>query len=136
MGKNAMDILRERDFIKQVVYEDELYKLLENEVVSFYVGFDPTADSLHVGHYLAMMAMSHLQKAGHRPIVLVGGGTAMVGDPSGRTDMRTMMTKDTIAANCEAFKVQMSHFFSFEGDNAAVMVNNADWLLNLNYIIF
>ncbi|NCA66694.1 MAG: tyrosine--tRNA ligase [Clostridia bacterium] len=136
MGKNAMDILRERDFIKQVVYEEDLYKLLGSESVSFYIGFDPTADSLHVGHYLAMMAMSHLQKAGHRPIVLVGGGTAMVGDPSGRSDMRSMMTKDTIMANCEAFKVQMSRFFSFEGDNAAVMVNNADWLLTLNYIDF
>lgn len=136
MHKNAMDILRERDFIKQVVYEEELYKLLDNESVSFYVGFDPTADSLHVGHYLAMMAMSHLQKAGHRPIVLVGGGTAMIGDPSGRTDMRSMMTKETIAANCEAFKTQMSRFFSFEGDNAAVMVNNADWLLGLNYVDF
>ncbi len=136
MGRNAMDILRERDFIKQVVYEEELYKLLGSESVSFYVGFDPTADSLHVGHYLAMMAMAHLQKAGHRPIVLVGGATAMVGDPSGRSDMRTMMTKATIEANCEAFKHQMSRFFSFEGANAAVMVNNADWLSNLNYIDF
>lgn len=136
MGKNVMDTLRERGFIKQVVYEDELYKLLGEGSVSFYVGFDPTADSLHVGHYLAMMAMAHLQKAGHRPIVLVGGATAMVGDPSGRTDMRSMMTKETIEYNCEAFKTQMSKFFSFEGSNAAVMVNNADWLLDLNYIDF
>lgn len=131
-----MDTLRERGFIKQTVYEEELYELLGKESVPFYIGFDPTADSLHVGHFLALMAMSHMQKAGHKPIVLIGGGTAMVGDPSGRTDMRSMMTKETIAHNCECFKKQMSRFFSFEGDNAAVMVNNADWLLNLNYIDF
>ncbi len=131
-----MDTLRERGFIKQTVYEEELYELLGKESVPFYIGFDPTADSLHVGHFLALMAMSHMQKAGHKPIVLIGGGTAMVGDPSGRTDMRSMMTKETIAHNCECFKKQMSRFFTFEGDNAAVMVNNADWLLNLNYIDF
>ncbi len=136
MSKNVIDVLRERDFIKQIVYEDELYSLLGRESVSFYIGFDPTANSLHVGHYLAMMAMAHLQRAGHRPIVLVGGGTAMVGDPSGRTDLRSMLDKDTIMANCEAFKAQMSRFFSFEGQNAAIMVNNADWLLDLNYIEF
>ena len=133
---NVMDTLRERGFIKQVVYEDELYRLLGSQSVSFYIGFDPTADSLHVGHYLAMMAMAHMQRAGHRPIVLIGGGTAMVGDPSGRTDMRKMMTKETIAHNCDCFRTQMSRFFSFEGDNAAIMVNNADWLLPLNYIDF
>lgn len=131
-----MDTLRERGFIKQTVYEEELYELLGKESVPFYIGFDPTADSLHVGHFLALMAMSHMQKAGHKPIVLIGGGTGMVGDPSGRTDMRSMMTKETIAHNCECFKKQMSRFFTFEGDNAAVMVNNADWLLNLNYIDF
>ncbi len=136
MKKNVMDILRERGFIKQTVYEDELYELLGKESVPFYIGFDPTADSLHVGHFLALMAMSHMQKAGHKPIVLIGGGTAMVGDPSGRTDMRSMMTKEQIAHNCECFKKQMSKFFSFEGENAAVMVNNADWLLGLNYIDF
>ena len=134
--KNVMDILRERGFIKQTVFEEDLYKLLDTESVPFYIGFDPTADSLHVGHFLALMAMSHMQKAGHKPIVLIGGGTAMVGDPSGRTDMRSMMTKETIAHNCACFKEQMSKFFSFEGENAAVMVNNADWLLNLNYIDF
>ena len=133
---NVMDTLRERGFIKQTVYEEDLYKLLDTEKVSFYIGFDPTADSLHVGHYLAMMAMAHMQRAGHRPIVLIGGGTAMVGDPSGRTDMRKMMTKEVIAHNCECFRKQMSRFFSFEGDNAAIMVNNADWLLDLNYIDF
>ncbi len=133
---NVMDTLRERGFIKQVVYEEDLYKLLDTEKVSFYIGFDPTADSLHVGHYLAMMAMAHMQRAGHRPIVLIGGGTAMVGDPSGRTDMRKMMTKEVIEHNCECFRKQMSRFFSFEGDNAAIMVNNADWLLGLNYVDF
>lgn len=131
-----MDILRERGFIKQTVYEDELYELLGKQSVPFYIGFDPTADSLHVGHFLALMAMSHMQKAGHKPIVLIGGGTAMIGDPSGRTDMRGMMTKETIAHNCACFKKQMKRFFSFEGENAAVMVNNADWLLNLNYVDF
>lgn len=134
--KNALDILRERGFIKQTVFEEDLYKLLDSESVPFYVGFDPTADSLHVGHFLALMAMSHLQKAGHKPIALVGGGTGMIGDPSGRSDLRTMMTKEMIAHNCECFKKQMSRFFSFEGDNAAVMVNNADWLLDLNYVDF
>ena len=134
--RNVMDVLRERGFIKQTVFEEDLYKLLGSESVPFYIGFDPTADSLHVGHFLALMAMSHMQKAGHKPIVLIGGGTAMVGDPSGRTDMRSMMTKETIAHNCECFREQMSRFFSFEGENAAVMVNNADWLLNLNYVDF
>ncbi|MBO4534945.1 MAG: tyrosine--tRNA ligase, partial [Clostridia bacterium] len=133
---NVMDTLRDRGFIKQIVFEEDLYKLLDEKSVSFYIGFDPTADSLHVGHYLAMMAMAHMQRAGHRPIVLIGGGTAMVGDPSGRTDMRKMMTKETIEHNCECFREQMSRFFSFEGDNAAIMVNNADWLWGLNYIDF
>lgn len=133
---NILDTLKARGFIKQVVYEEELYKLLDTESVPFYIGFDPTADSLHVGHFLACMAMAHMQKAGHKPIVLVGGGTGMVGDPSGRNDMRSMMTKEQVQYNCDRFKEQMSKFFSFEGDNAAVMVNNADWLLNLNYIDF
>ena len=133
---NVMDTLRERGFIKQTVFEEDLYKLLGSEKVSFYIGFDPTADSLHVGHYLAMMAMSHMQKAGHRPIVLIGGGTGMIGDPSGRTDMRNMLTAETVQHNCECFKKQMSRFFSFEGENAAIMVNNGDWLLNLNYVDF
>lgn len=134
--KNVMDTLRERGFVKQVVYEEDLYKLLGSESVTFYIGFDPTADSLHVGHYLAMMAMAHMQRAGHRPIVLIGGGTAMIGDPSGRTDMRSMMTKETIVHNCESIKKQMERFFSFEGENGAIMVNNADWLWGLNYIDF
>ena len=133
---NVMDTLRERGFIKQTVFEEDLYKLLGSEKVSFYIGFDPTADSLHVGHYLAMMAMSHMQRAGHRPIVLIGGGTGMIGDPSGRTDMRSMLTAETVQHNCECFKKQMSRFFSFEGENAAIMVNNGDWLLSLNYVDF
>ena len=134
--ENIMDVLKARGFVKQVVYEEDLYRLLGTESVPFYIGFDPTAESLHVGHFLALMAMSWMQKAGHRPIVLIGGGTAMIGDPSGRTDMRSMMTKEQIAHNCECFRKQMSRFFSFEGDNAAIMVNNADWLLGLNYIDF
>lgn len=134
--KNALDILYERGFIKQTVYEDDLRKLLDSESVPFYVGFDPTADSLHIGHYIPIMAMAHMQRAGHKPIALIGGGTAMIGDPSGRTDMRSMMTKETIAHNCEAFRKQMARFIRFEGENAAVMVNNGDWLLGLNYIDF
>lgn len=133
---NIMDVLRERGFIKQTVREDELYKLLGSESVPFYIGFDPTADSLHVGHFMQLMVMSYMQKAGHKPIVLIGGGTGKIGDPSGRTDMRQMMTDETIKHNCERFKEQMSKFFSFEGENAAIMVNNADWLDGLNYIKF
>ena len=134
--KNVMDTLRERGFIKQTVYEDELYEKLSKESVPFYIGFDPTADSLHVGHFMQLSAMRHMQDAGHKPIILIGGGTAMVGDPSGRTDMRSMMTKETIAHHVECFKKQMSRFISFEGENGAIVVNNADWLLNLNYIDF
>lgn len=134
--KHILDILYERGFIKQTVYEQDLRKLLETESVPFYVGFDPTADSLHIGHYIPIMAMAHMQKAGHKPIALIGGGTGMVGDPSNRTDMRLMMTRETVEANCDAFKKQMARFIRFEGDNAAVMVNNADWLLDLNYIEF
>lgn len=133
--KNVMDILRERGFIKQTVYEEDLYKLLGEKSVTFYIGFDPTADSLHVGHFVQLMAMAHMQRAGHKPIALIGGGTAMVGDPSGRTDMRSMMTKETIAHNCECFKKQMERFVDFS-DGKALMVNNADWLLNLNYVDF
>ena len=136
MAKNVFDTLTERGFIKQTVYGDELYELLGRESVSFYVGFDPTADSLHVGHFLAMMAMAHMQRAGHKPIVLLGGGTGMIGDPSGRTDMRSMMTRETIDHNVACFKKQMSRFFSFEGENGAIMVDNGDWLLDLNYIEF
>ena len=134
--ENILDTLRARGFVKQTVYEEDLYKLLGSESVPFYIGFDPTADSLHVGHFVQLMVMSWLQKAGHKPIILIGGGTAMVGDPSGRTDMRAMMTKETIAHNVECFKVQMSKFLDFTGENAAIIVNNADWLLDLNYVDF
>ena len=133
---NVMDTLRARGFIKQTVFEEELYEKLGKESVPFYIGFDPTADSLHVGHFMQLIAMHHMQQAGHKPIILIGGGTAMVGDPSGRTDMRSMMTKETIRHNVECFKTQMSKFVSFEGENAAVIVDNGDWLLNLNYVDF
>ena len=131
-----MDTLRARGFVKQTVYEEELYEKLGKESVPFYIGFDPTADSLHVGHFMQLIAMHHMQQAGHKPIILIGGGTAMVGDPSGRTDMRSMMTKETIRHNVECFKKQMSRFISFEGENAAIVVDNGDWLLDLNYIDF
>lgn len=134
--QNVMDTLRERGFVKQVVFEEDLYKLLGEKSVTFYIGFDPTADSLHVGHYLAMMAMAHMQQAGHKPIVLIGGGTAMIGDPSGRSDMRSMMTKETVQHNVDCIKSQMERFFTFEGENGAIIVNNADWLWDLNYIEF
>ncbi len=134
--KNALDILKARGFVKQTVYEDDLKKLLDSESVPFYVGFDPTADSLHIGHYIPIMAMAHMQRAGHKPIALIGGGTAMIGDPSGRTDMRKMMTKETIKHNSECFVKQMGRFIRFDGENAAILVNNADWLTSLNYIDF
>lgn len=133
--KNVLDVLRERGYIKQAVFEDELYELLGKESVTFYTGYDPTADSLHVGHFVTLMAMAHMQRAGHRPIVLIGGGTAMVGDPSGRTDMRSMMTKETIQHNVDCFRKQMSRFIDF-ADGKAIIANNADWLYNLNYIDF
>lgn len=132
---NVLDTLKQRGYVKQTVYEDELYKMLEENSVAFYTGYDPTADSLHVGHFVTLMAMAHMQKAGHRPIVLIGGGTAMVGDPSGRTDMRSMMTKETIAHNVECFKKQMSRFIDVS-DGKAIFVNNADWLCDLNYVDF
>lgn len=132
---NVLDTLKQRGFLKQTVYGEELYELLGKEKVSFYVGFDPTADSLHIGHYIPIMAMAHMQRAGHRPICLFGGGTAMVGDPTGRTDLRQMLTKEQIDQNIERFKAQMSRFIDF-GEGGAIMVNNADWLLNLNYVDF
>ena len=134
--KNVMDVLEERGFIKQTVYGDDLRKKLETESVTFYVGFDPTADSLHIGHYIPIMAMAWMQKYGHRPIALFGGGTGMIGDPSGRSDMCQMMTRVTINHNIECFKKQMSRFINFEGENGAIIANNADWLLDLNYVNF
>jgi tyrosyl-tRNA synthetase len=135
MSKSVYDVLEERGFIAQLTHEKEIKELLENEKVTFYIGFDPTADSLHVGHFLQMMVMAHMQRAGHRPIALIGGGTAMVGDPSGRTDMRKMMTRETIQHNAECFKKQLSKFIDFS-DGKALMVDNSDWLLNLNYVDF
>ena len=134
---NIIDELRERGLVKQIVFEDELKAKLDKKGQAFYIGFDPTADSLHVGHFMQLIVAKRLQDAGHKPIILVGGGTAMVGDPSGRTDMRSMMTKETIAHNVECFKRQMARFINFDkGENAAIIVNNADWLLNLNYVDF
>ena len=133
---NVFDLLKARGFVKQTIYEDELYKLLGRESVPFYVGFDPTADSLHIGHYIPVMAMAWMQKFGHKPVALIGGGTGFIGDPSGRSDMRSMMTKETIQHNCDCFRKQLGRFIRFDGENAALMVNNADWLLNLNYIDF
>ncbi|MBQ9314397.1 MAG: tyrosine--tRNA ligase [Clostridia bacterium] len=133
--KNVFDTLEERGYIEQVTHEG-LREWFEKEKVSFYIGFDPTADSLHVGHFVSAMVASHMQKAGHKPIILIGGGTGMIGDPSGRTDMRSMLTVEQINHNVECFKKQLSKFVSFEGENAAVIVNNADWLLGLNYIDF
>ena len=131
---HILDVLKERGFIAQTTFEDELYKQLE-EPTTFYVGFDPTADSLHIGHYIPIMAMAHMQRAGHKPIALMGGGTAMIGDPSGKTDMRKMMTTETIDNNVECIKEQMSRFLDF-GEGKAIIVNNGDWLRNLNFIEF
>ncbi|MDO4983556.1 MAG: tyrosine--tRNA ligase [Eubacteriales bacterium] len=124
-----------RGLIAQVTDENEIRDMVNNGKATFYIGFDPTADSLHVGHFMALCLMKRLQMAGNKPIALIGGGTAMIGDPSGRTDMRSMMTKETIDNNCECFKKQMSRFIEF-GEGKAQMVNNADWLLKLNYIDF
>ena len=127
------DELVARGLIAQVTNEEEIRDLIDNGKATFYIGFDPTADSLHVGHFMALCLMKRLQMAGNRPIALIGGGTAMIGDPSGRTDMRSMMTRETIQHNCDCFKKQMERFIEF-GEGKAMMVNNADWLLDLNYV--
>ena len=131
---HILDVLKERGFIAQVTFEDELYEQLK-EPTTLYVGFDPTADSLHIGHYIPIMAMAHMQRAGHRPIALMGGGTGMIGDPSGKSDMRKMLTTEDIDHNVACIKKQMSRFLDF-GEGGAIIANNADWLRDLNYIEF
>lgn len=132
---SVFDVLQERGFIAQITHEEEVKKLLSEDKVTFYIGFDPTADSLHVGHFLQLMVMAHMQQAGHIPIVLIGGGTAMVGDPTGKNDMRKMMTREVVNHNAERFKTQISKFIDFS-DNKAIMADNSDWLLELNYVQF
>ncbi len=133
---NIFEELTQRGYTEQLTHPEEIKNLLDNESISFYIGFDPTADSLHVGHFISLMVASHMQKAGHRPIILIGGGTATIGDPSGKPDMRRMMSREEIDHNVECFKKQIAKFLSFEGENAAIIVNNADWLLDLKFINF
>ena len=133
---NVLNILNERNYIEQMTHPKEMEELFSKESVPFYIGIDPTADSLHVGHFVSLMVASHMQKCGHKPIILVGGGTAIIGDPSGKTDMRKMLTKEDLEHNVECLKKQIANFVSFEGDNSAIIVNNADWLCDLKYIDF
>ncbi|HIW56708.1 MAG TPA: tyrosine--tRNA ligase [Firmicutes bacterium] len=135
MSNNVFDTLKERGLIAQTTHEDEIREILGKEKVTFYIGFDPTADSLHIGHFMQLIVMKHMQNAGHRPIILLGGGTTMVGDPTGKTDMRPMITQEVIQHNADNFKKQMSKIIDFS-DGKAIMVNNADWLLKLNYVDF
>ncbi|HHU52337.1 MAG TPA: tyrosine--tRNA ligase [Firmicutes bacterium] len=132
---SVFDVLQERGFIKQVVHEEELKKILSTEKIAAYVGFDPTADSFHAGHLVSIMGLTHLQRAGHKAIAIVGGGTGMIGDPSGRTELRQMLTKEKIAYNVSQLKNQLSRYLDFS-DDRAVMENNADWILPLNYVDF
>jgi tyrosyl-tRNA synthetase len=134
--ENVFDVLRARGFVQQVTHPDILRQRLDSERLTFYIGYDPTAQSLHIGSLLTIMAMATMQRAGHRPLVIVGGGTAMVGDPSGRTEMRQMLSQETIAQNVQALRGQLQRYLSFEGDNGAIIVNNADWLAELKYIDF
>jgi tyrosyl-tRNA synthetase len=134
--ENAFDVLQARGFVQQVTHPEILRQRLGSKPIAFYIGFDPTASSFHVGNLLPIMAMVHMQRAGHRPIAILGGGTAMVGDPSGKMEMRQMLTQETIAENATALEAQLRRYLSFEGDNAAMLLNNADWLLDLNYIDF
>ncbi len=135
MSTNVYDILQERGFIEQCTHENEVREILGKESVTFYIGFDATADSLTAGHFLTIMAMMHMQRAGHKPIALLGGGTTMIGDPSGKSDMRSLMTRETIDHNASRFKEQLSKFIDFSNGNA-IIANNADWLLDLNYVEF
>lgn len=136
MSRNVYDVLEERGFVKQCSHPEELRELLGKEKVTFYIGFDPTADSLHIGHYVALMTMAHMQQAGHKPIALLGGGTASIGDPSGKTDMRKMLSREELDHNAACFKKQMQRIVDFNGENAAMIVNNADWLRPLNFLDF
>ena len=135
--QNVLDILQERNYIEQMTHPEEMKKMFsEKNCVPFYIGFDPTADSLHVGHFVSLMVASYMQKCGHKPILLMGGGTALIGDPSGKTDMRKMLTQEDIQHNVDSIKKQVEKFVSFDGENGAIIVNNADWLLDLKYIEF
>ncbi len=133
---NVFDILEERGYVEQMTHPKEIKELFGKECVPFYIGIDPTADSLHVGHFVSLMVASHMQKCGHKPIILVGGGTAIIGDPSGKTDMRKMLSREEIEENVRCIKKQIEKFVSFEGENAAIIVNNADWLLDFKFVDF
>ena len=133
---NVFDILEERGYVEQMTHPKEIKELFSKESVPFYIGIDPTANSLHVGHFVSLMVASHMQKCGHKPIILVGGGTAIIGDPSGKTDMRKMLSREEIEENVKCIKKQIEKFVSFEGENAAIIVNNADWLLDFNFVDF
>lgn len=133
---NVYDILKSRELIKQIAFEDEFKSMVSKEKTHIYLGIDPTADSIHIGHFIPLMMMSYFQKCGHTPIILVGGGTALIGDPSGKTDMRKMLTREDISRNVDNIIKQVSKFISFEGKNAAIIVNNGDWILDLNYMEF
>lgn len=134
--ENIYEVLKERDLIKQITFEDEFKETVKEKKTSVYLGIDPTADSIHIGHFIPLMMMSYFQQCGHRPIILIGGGTAFIGDPSGKTDMRKMLTKEEISKNVDNIIKQVSKFISFEGENAAIIVNNGDWILDLNYMEF
>ena len=134
--QNVFDTLERRGYVEQLTHPEEIKKIFATESVPFYIGIDPTADSLHVGHFISLMVASHMQKAGHKPIILMGGGTAIIGDPSGKTDMRKMLSREELNHNVECIKKQIEKFVSFEGTNAAIIVNNADWLLDLKFIDF
>ncbi len=134
--KNVFDILEERGYIEQLTHPKEIKELFGKECVPFYIGIDPTADSLHVGHFVSLMVASHMQKCGHKPIILIGGATAAIGDPSGKTDMRKMLSREQLDSNIEGIKKQIEKFVNFEGDNGAIIVNNANWLSDLKFIDF
>lgn len=136
MNMSIYDVLKERNLIKQIPFEEEFKEMVKNEKTKVYLGIDPTADSIHIGHFIPLMMMSYFQKCGHTPIILIGGGTAFIGDPSGKTDMRKMLTPEEISKNVDNIIKQVSKFISFEGENAAIIVNNGDWILDLNYMDF